>query len=93
MTSFVKSAALTVALLAGATSLAYAQSENIAALPRGAQAVPSATPAPIGPTLSSDVPFVQQPRDVWGDLAKVQVPGPAAHWGPSPNSSLGSDSD
>jgi hypothetical protein len=93
MTSFVKSAALTVALLAGATASAYAQSESIAALPPGAQAMPSATPAPIGPTLSSDVPFVTQPRDVWGDLARAQVPGPSAQWGPSPNSNLGSDSD
>ena len=93
MTNFVKSAALAMAMLAGVTASAYAQSESIAALPPGAQAAPSAAPEPVGPTLSADVPFASQPRDVWGDLAKVQVPGASAHWGPSPNSSLGSDSD
>ena len=47
MSTLVKSTVLSLSLLAGVTAAAYAQSNNVAALPPGAAA--PAAPAPVGP--------------------------------------------
>jgi hypothetical protein len=90
MSSFVKSAVLTLALLIGAAASAAAQSESIAALPPNASAEPPGATAAIGPTLSGTVE-PRQPRDMWNDMAGAQPLAPSPFLGPAPNSDYGDD--
>ena len=85
MANGLKTALLGVSLLAGSAFCAYAQSQNLAALPPDAMASPPQIAAPIGPSaVSEQVPG--QPRDLW------HAPDAQAHLGPAPNSDR-SDSD
>jgi hypothetical protein len=100
MSTIAKSAALGLCLVIGAAGAAYAQSENIAALPPDAAA--KAPAAPVGPTGTADVvrPTGVSPQYVGPDpgrgfypaekQTRAITPSPA-YIGPSPNSDQGGD--
>jgi hypothetical protein len=83
MSTLVKSAVLSLSLLAGATVSAYAQSDNIAALPPNA----AATPAPQGAVVAPSPAYVgPAPGITWSAQEKQTQPvqPSPAYVGPAP---------
>ena len=89
MSKLVKSALLSVSLLAGATIVAHAQSSNVASLPPGTAATPPAATAPVG--LSAAYPGPNPGSGYYGGTVAVQQPvTPSAKYvGPAPGASDG----
>lgn len=84
MSTLVKSAVLSLGLLAGA-AVAHAQSNNVAALPPGTAAAPPAAVAPVGP--SAALPGPNPGQGWYGSTPQTQAgatPSPDAIEGPKP---------
>jgi len=92
MSSLVKSAVLSLALLAGAAASAYAQSESIAALPPDAAATPAPQRAVVAPSPRYVGP---DPGVTWSAQERQTQPiQPSPQYlGPAPSSGAGSEED
>jgi hypothetical protein len=75
MVYLVRSAMLSLAVLSGVTSIAYAQRENLAALPPAPPVVAIPAPAPVAPATAVLGP---DPGGLWSPPASQALPGQAA---------------